>query len=69
MQRSDDGAAAHQTKTERKWMCANCGYIYEQQKGDPDGGITPGTPWEDIPEDWKCPDCGAAKSDFEMVEL
>ena len=53
----------------RKWMCANCGYIYDQTKGDPDGGIAPGTAWEDVPEDWRCPDCGAAKEDFEMVEL
>jgi rubredoxin len=53
----------------RKWMCANCGYIYEQDKGDPSAGIAPGTAWEDIPEDWKCPDCGAEKSYFEMVEL
>jgi rubredoxin len=50
-------------------MCANCGYVYVQAKGDPMGGIPPGTAWENIPEDWKCPDCGAKKSDFEMVEF
>jgi rubredoxin len=61
-------ATATQPKT-RKWMCANCGYVYDQLKGDPEGGIAPGTAWEDIPDDWKCPDCGATKSDFEMVEL
>ncbi|MEY8212685.1 MAG: rubredoxin, partial [Gammaproteobacteria bacterium] len=35
----------------------------------PDEGIAPGTAWEDIPEDWSCPDCGASKEDFEMVEI
>jgi rubredoxin len=53
----------------RQWMCANCGYIYVQLNGDPAAGIAPGTAWEDIPEDWKCPDCGSEKSDFEMVEF
>ena len=46
-----------------------CGYIYDEALGDPDEGIAPGTPWEDIPEDWFCPDCGASKEDFEMVEI
>jgi rubredoxin-NAD+ reductase len=64
-----EGGAAPPAKTSRKWMCANCGYIYDQAKGDPDGGIAPGTAWEDIPYDWKCPDCAASKEDFEMVEL
>ena len=53
----------------KKWMCVNCGYIYDQEAGDPTGGIEPGTRWEDIPDDWTCPDCGAAKDDFEMVEV
>jgi rubredoxin len=53
----------------RQWMCANCGYVYVQANGDPAGGIPPGTAWENIPENWKCPDCGAQKSDFEMVEF
>jgi rubredoxin len=64
-----DPNPAPQSTFTRKWMCANCGYTYEQDKGDPSGGIPRGTAWEDIPEDWKCPDCGAAKSDFEMVEF
>jgi len=51
------------------WQCIVCGYVYEQSKGDPDGGIAPGTPWEAIPEDWACPECGVAKADFEMVEI
>lgn len=47
----------------------NCGYFYDQAVGDPLAGIAPGTAWEDIPDDWKCPDCGSGKSDFEMVEI
>ena len=41
----------------------------DETLGDPDEGIAPGTAWEDIPEDWSCPDCGASKEDFEMVEI
>jgi rubredoxin len=50
-------------------MCMNCGWIYDQVAGDVESGIAPGTAWEDVPEDWKCPDCGAGKSDFDMVEV
>ncbi|HMO74632.1 MAG TPA: rubredoxin [Sphingopyxis sp.] len=53
----------------KKWMCMNCGWIYEQELGDPEGGIEPGTAWEDIPDDWKCPDCGSLKAEFDMVEI
>ena len=53
----------------KTWMCTNCGWIYDEAKGDPISGIAPGTRWEDIPETWTCPDCGAEKSQFEMVEL
>jgi rubredoxin len=48
----------------RKFICSVCGYIYEEAKGIPDGGIAPGTKWEDLPEDWTCPLCGAEKSEF-----
>ena len=51
-----------------KYRCTVCGYIYEPEKGDPDGGIKPGTPFEDIPGDWVCPVCGAAKDQFEKVD-
>ena len=54
------------TKT---WICLICGHIYDEAQGDPEHGIAPGTRWEDVPESWSCPDCGAAKSDFEMLEL
>ena len=48
----------------QKYICEPCGYIYDPELGDEDGGIAPGTPFEDIPEDWACPVCGAEKSDF-----
>ncbi|TFF98552.1 MAG: acyl-CoA dehydrogenase [Promethearchaeota archaeon] len=47
-----------------KWKCTVCGYVYDPVKGDPDGGIEPGTPFEEIPDGWVCPVCGAAKEDF-----
>ena len=53
----------------KKYECMMCGYIYDESLGDPDEGIAPGTTWEDIPEDWYCPVCGASKEDFEMVEI
>ncbi len=52
----------------KQWACMYCGYIYDENKGDPDNGIEPGTPWEDIPEDWCCPMCSADKDDFEPVD-
>ncbi|WP_250458678.1 FAD-dependent oxidoreductase [Microbulbifer litoralis] len=50
----------------RVWECQICGWIYDEAKGWPEDGIAPGTRWEDIPDDWNCPECGAAKEDFEM---
>ncbi|MGA2367641.1 MAG: rubredoxin [Dehalococcoidia bacterium] len=47
-----------------KYQCSVCGYIYDPEKGDPDGGIKPGTKFEDIPADWTCPVCGASKDQF-----
>ena len=51
-----------------KYKCTVCGYIYDPELGDPDGGIKPGTPFEKIPDDWVCPVCGASKDQFEKVE-
>lgn len=51
------------------WQCRVCGYIYDEAAGDPEHGLAPGTRWEDLPADWTCPDCGAAKSEFDMVEI
>ncbi len=50
-----------------KYVCEPCSYIYDPQKGDPDGGIAPGTPFEDIPEDWICPVCGLGKDVFIVI--
>lgn len=51
-----------------KWECLVCGYIYDPAAGDPEGGIPPGTPFEELPDDWVCPECGAEKEMFEKVE-
>lgn len=53
----------------RTWMCLICGWIYDEAAGVPDEGIPPGTRWEDVPPNWVCPECGARKEDFEMVEV
>lgn len=53
----------------KKWQCIVCGLIYDEAEGWPDDGIEPGTVWEDVPEDWMCPECGVGKEDFEMVEI
>lgn len=53
----------------KQYMCIICGFVYDEEQGWPDDGIQPGTKWEDIPEDWVCPECAAAKSDFEMIEV
>ena len=52
----------------KTWICLICGHIYSEAEGDPANGLEPGTRWEDVPESWSCPDCGAMKSDFEMLE-
>ena len=50
-----------------KWVCTICGYVYDPTKGDKESGVKPGTPFEALPDDWVCPDCGAPKSDFEKM--
>ena len=52
----------------QKYRCIPCGYIYDPVVGDPDNGVAPDTAFENTPEDWVCPVCGAAKSEFEPVE-
>lgn len=52
----------------RRWQCFYCGYVYDETLGDPEHGLAAGTSYEDIPEDWVCPDCGATKSDFYLIE-
>jgi rubredoxin len=48
-----------------RYVCTICGYVYDPELGDPDNGVEPGTKWEDVPDDWECPVCGASKDDFE----
>jgi rubredoxin len=50
-----------------KWRCSVCGYVYDPAAGEPDEGIEAGTPFENVPDDWVCPDCGADKSFFEEM--
>jgi rubredoxin len=50
-----------------KYKCTVCGYVYDPELGDPDGGIEPGTRFEDLPDSWVCPACGASKTDFEKM--
>ena len=53
----------------KKYICLLCGFIYNEETGWPEEGIAPGTRWEDVSDAWLCPDCGATKEDFEMVEI
>ena len=48
----------------KKYTCSLCGYVYDEAAGDPDSGIAPGTKFEDLPDTWVCPLCGASKADF-----
>lgn len=52
----------------RKWYCITCDFIYDEALGMPEYGIEPGTLFDDLPEDWTCPDCGSTKDYFEIVE-
>jgi rubredoxin len=51
----------------RRWQCFFCGHIYDEAAGAPEDGVPPGTRFEDLPDDWICPDCGALKSDFQLI--
>jgi len=51
----------------KKQRCQICGYDYDPEAGDPDNGVAPGTPWEDVPDDWACPICGAGKDAFDEL--
>lgn len=52
----------------KKWECLVCGYVYDPEQGDPDNDVQPGTSFEDLPEDWVCPQCGAEKDEFEEID-
>lgn len=57
-----------ETEDYKRYICHVCGYIYDEAKGDPDSGLAPGTRFEDIPDDWYCPDCNVTKADFSPFE-
>ncbi len=69
--RGPEAGGAEEKKGEpsmKKYVCQVCGYVYDPAEGDPDGGVAPGTAFEDLPDDWVCPVCGADKSQFEPEE-
>ena len=52
----------------KRYRCMVCSHVYDPAEGDPASGVKPGTAFEELPEDWACPDCGATKADFEIME-
>lgn len=66
----DHQAGGHQVEltADGVWVCNTCGYAYEETQGCPDGGIAPGTRWEDVPAGWLCPECGVGKNDFVAMD-
>lgn len=52
----------------RRYRCVVCDHIYDPAEGDPDTGVAPGTPFEALPEDWYCPECGATKADYTPLD-
>ncbi len=67
--RAADGMAPGSATGLKKWQCVLCAFAYDEAEGLPDEGIPAGTRWADVPDTWGCPDCGASKGDFEMVEI
>ncbi|MCW1383422.1 rubredoxin [Novosphingobium sp. KCTC 2891] len=53
----------------RKYRCRFCNFVYDEELGLPEEGIAPGTRWEDVPEDYYCPQCGVGKEDYDMEEI
>ena len=49
------------------YICVLCGFVYEQAQGEPKSGITAGTCWDDVPDEWRCSECGAPKEDFDEI--
>ncbi len=61
-------AVSTETAAKQLYICSSCGFIYDPDEGDPDGGIPPGTAFDEIPDTWFCPVCGARKADFEPYD-
>ena len=53
----------------KSYQCVVCGFTYDENVGMPEDGVPAGTRWNDIPDNWECPDCGVSKADFDMVEI
>ncbi len=53
----------------REYVCVLCGFVYNEAEGLPEEGFPPGTSWDDIPDSWVCPECGASREEFEMVQV
>ena len=51
-----------------KYECVVCGWVYDEEKGDPDSGVAAGTKWDELPDDWVCPMCGASREEFELID-
>ena len=66
--RADDNLPGRARPRKQLCICTSCGFIYDPDEGDPDGGIPPGTAFDEIPDTWFCPVCGARKADFEPYD-
>ena len=55
------------SSSSRRYRCRYCSHVYDEALGDPDSGISAGTRYEDIPDDWMCPECGAGKGDYDLI--
>jgi rubredoxin len=64
---SEPGATSRRPSVE-KYICTVCDYIYDPELGDPEAGIEPGTSFDDLPDDWVCPECGVDRDEFELLE-
>ena len=64
----DEASNSKGRKNMKKYVCTVCGYVYDPEEGDPDNGVKPGTPFDELPDEWVCPVCGAAKEEFEPQE-
>ncbi|GAB4291752.1 MAG: rubredoxin [Myxococcota bacterium] len=59
--------SGEEKKAPEKWVCVNCGWIYDPEKSDPPRGFLPPMPFESLPDDWKCPICYADKDSFDLL--
>lgn len=53
----------------KAYVCVVCGLVYDEAAGRPEDGIAPGTPWADVPADWRCPECNIGKADFVLMDV